>query len=378
MLNVCSPDRLFINDFKRIFDRVYQSVCSKILVRSRFILKVVIHLLVAIALTACHRPPKLNELDGFAEGTTYHITWWNTTPVDLTTVSWEIDKALQDIDREISTYRADSILQKFNHSPSTDWQLLPASTIQLLQIAIPVYRDSNHCYDPTISPLFDLWGFQNDKPTVPTPQEIVEVKKGIGFDKLVIDAQHHRVRKTISRLEVDLSSIGEGYSIWRLSHVLEQFGIRNYIVEFGGDMLVKGHKPGDVKWRIAITRPVSGQLAAQQLITVDNETGISINTSGTYRRFFDANGKAYSHIIDPRTGQPVTHNLLSATVIDTDPRVGDAWATAMLCMGEREGDVVAKLAGIKVLFIRDENGMLMTTESPALQKSKDVTITAAD
>lgn len=341
-------------------------------------LKITTALIVVLALAACHRPPKLNEFDGFAEGTTYHVTWWNKTPVDMTAVSREIEHTLDDIDKEISTYRADSMLQKFNRSQSTDWQSFPSSTIALLQIAKRIYRASNHCYDPTIGPLFVLWGFSNDKPQVPTPQEIAKVKKRVGFDKLVIDAQHNQVRKTYGRLEVDLSSVGEGYSIWRLSRVLEQFGIRNYIVEFGGDMLVKGHKPNNVKWRIAISRPAPDKLEAQKIISINNEKGISINTSGTYRRFFDANGKAYSHILDPRTGKPVTHNLVSATVIDTDPRVGDAWATAMLCMGEHEGDVVAKLDGIKVLFIQSENGTLLTTESPALQKSKDVTITAVD
>lgn len=341
-------------------------------------LKISIVLIATLALTACDQTTKLSELDGLAEGTTYHLTWWSTTPVDQAAVSRKIEKTLDDIDKEISTYRTDSVLQKFNLSQSTDWQSLPASTIKLLQIAKPVYRDSNHCYDPTIGPLFDLWGFQNDKHTVPTPQEIIKTKKRIGFDKLIIDPKHHRVRKTISQLEVDLSSIGEGYSIWRLSRVLEQFGIHNYIVEFGGDMLVKGHKPGGVKWRIAIARPVPGKLAAQKLITINKETGVSINTSGTYRRYFDHNGKVYSHILDPRTGKPVTHNLVSATVIDTDPRVGDAWATAMLCMGKREGDSVAKSVGIKVIFIQDENGTLITTESPALQNSKVVKISAVN
>lgn len=331
-----------------------------------------------ITLSACTRPPRLYEVDGFAEGTTYHITWWSAKRVDPDTVSQEMQTALNEIDKEISSYRNDSILQGFNHSRSTAWQSLPASTIQLLEIAKPIYRDSNGCYDPTIGPLFDLWGFRNGKTHIPTPQAIAAVKKTLGFDHIKIDAVHNKVRKTLPQLDIDLSSIGEGYTIWRLSHVLERHGIHNYIVEFGGDMLVKGHKPGDVKWRIAIARPMPGKLAAQDIVTVNDENGVSINTSGTYRRFFDADGKAYSHILDPRTGRPITHNLVSATVINTDPRVGDAWATAMLCMGQSEGDAAAQAAGIKVYFIQDENGKLVGSESPALKHSKAVTIDAAE
>jgi len=329
-----------------------------------------------ITLAACNRVPKLNEQDGYAEGTTYHITWWSPQPVDSTAVSQDVMKALREIDEEISSYRPDSILQGFNHSRSTAWQPLPASTIKLLEIAQPVYRDSNGCYDPTVGPLFDLWGFRDKKTHIPTQQQIDKVKKEIGFDHLQIDAAHNKVRKTVRQLDIDLSSVGEGYTIWRLSRVLEHYGVHDYIVEFGGDMLVKGHKPGGAKWRVAIARPVAGKRTATDILAIENENGVSINTSGTYRRFFDANGKSYSHILDPRTGRPVTHNLVSATVIDTDPRVGDAWATAMLCMGRKEGDAVAKTIGLKVYFIQDENGRLAGTESPALRNSGDVTISA--
>lgn len=330
------------------------------------------------SLSACKRSPRLHEIDGFAEGTLYHITWWNPKRVDTVALSQDIHKAINEIDKEISSYRNDSILQGFNHSRSTAWQSLPASTIKLLEIAKPIYRDSKGCYDPTVGPLFDLWGFRDKKPHVPTAQQIAAVKKNIGFDHIRIDAAHDKVRKTLPQLDIDLSSIGEGYTIWRLSRVLEHYGINNYIVEFGGDMLVKGHKPGPKKWRIAISRPGSGHQAAQDIVTVNDENGVSINTSGTYRRFFDANGKAYSHILDPRTGRPVTHNLVSATVINTDPRVGDAWATAMLCMGQSEGDAVAKSAGIKVYFIQDKNGTMAGSESPALKNIKAVTINAAE
>ncbi len=328
----------------------------------------------ALTLAACGERPQLHEIANFAEGTIYHITWWADHDVDEAALRGEIDAALTRIDREISNYRSDSDIERFNRSRSTAWQSLPPPVVELLVIAQTVYRDSKGCYDPTVSPLFDLWGFRSGTPHVPSPQDIARVRREIGFRHVEHDLTRSRLRKTIPQLAIDMSSIGEGYSIRQLAQVLERHDIHNYIVEFGGDMLVKGHKPGHRKWRIAIARPVPGDLAVQDIVTIEDEHGVSVNTSGTYRRFFATNGRQYSHILDPRTGSPVTHDLVSATVFDTDSRVGDAWATAMLCMGKAESETVANSAGIKVLFLQRQSGKLVSTESRALRNSKAVDI----
>jgi thiamine biosynthesis lipoprotein len=333
-----------------------------------------IALAAVLTFNALGRTPELRQIDNFAEGTTYHITWWADHAVDEAALRDDINSTLAQIDRQISNYRSDSDIERFNRSRSTAWQSLPAPVIKLLAIAQTVYRGSNGCYDPTVGPLFDLWGFRTDKPHVPDKRQIAAVKREIGFNHVELDPAHHRLRKTIPGLAIDMSSMGEGYSIWRLAQVLEHRGIHNYIVEFGGDMLVKGHKPGDQKWRIAIARPEPGKLTPQAIVTVENEQGVSMNTSGTYRRFFDSHGKVYSHILDPRTGAPVTHNLVSATVFGTDPRVSDAWATAMLCMGETEGDEVAKKTDAKVFFVQRHGGKLISSESPALRRTRTVKV----
>ncbi len=340
----------------------------------KYILAALITFSTALILASCAQQPALHELDGLAEGTTYHITWWADHGVDQSALSNGINRALAQIDKEISNYRSDSDIARFNHSRSTNWQSLPADVINLLAIEQVIYHKSAGCYDPTIGPLFNLWGFRKGTPHIPSPRQITAVRREIGFNHIEIDAARQRVRKTIPQLAIDMNSVGEGYSIWRLAQVLEHHHIHDYIVEFGGDMLVKGRKPGHRKWRIAIARPVPGTLRPQDIITINNRDGVSINTSGTYRRFFDVHGKTYSHILDPRTGSPVTHNLVSATVFGTDPRVGDAWATAMLCMGEAKGEAVAKTAGIKVMFIQEEDGTLVSTESSALRNTTTVTV----
>ncbi len=331
-------------------------------------------LLAVLLLGGCSQPPQLHEIDNFAQGTTYHITWWAKAHVDETALRTDIDTVLAQIDKEISNYRPDSDIEHFNRSRSTDWYSLPPQVIDLLVIARTVYRDSNGCYDPTVGPLFDLWGFRKGSLHVPTQQEIDGVEKEIGFDHVQLDVAHHRLRKDLPHLAIDMSSVGEGYTIWRLAQVLEKHDIHDYILEFGGDMLVKGHKPGGEKWRIAIARPEPGKLAPQAIAVIENEHGVSMNTSGTYRRYFDKQGKTYSHILDPRTGRPITHDLASATVFDTDPRVGDAWATAMLCLGKTEGEAVATKLGMKVFFVQRDGTTLTNSESPALRQTKDVKI----
>ena len=325
-------------------------------------------------LSACSQPPKIVGVQGHAEGTSYHIRWWSQKPVDINQVKQSMQKALDKVDKQISNYRDDSDIEGFNRSASTDWQTLPADVIHLLAIAKTVYHDSHGCYDPTIKPLFDLWGFRADKLHVPSAAEIAATRAEVGFDHVQIDPSRNRIRKDLPKLAIDMSSMGEGYTIWHLAKVLEDAGVRNYLVEFGGDMLVKGHKPGGKRWKIAIERPLPGDMQVEKVVTIQSDAGVSVNTSGTYRHFFDESGHVYSHILDPRTGSPVTHHLVSATVFGTDPRVSDAWATAMLCMGHSEGEQVAKQQSLPVFFIQQENKKLVTSESPALERSTAVTL----
>ncbi|WP_097460440.1 FAD:protein FMN transferase [Mangrovitalea sediminis] len=327
-----------------------------------------------VLLAGCSQPPKIVGLQGHAEGTTYHIRWWSQKPVDMAQIKQQMQVALDRVDREISNYRDDSDIEHFNRNRTTDWQTLPADVIQLLDIAKTVYHDSHGCYDPTIKPLFDLWGFRADKLHVPSAAEIAATKAEVGFDHVTIDTAHSRIRKSLPQLAIDMSSMGEGYTIWHLSKVLEDAGVHNYLVEFGGDMLVKGHKPGGKRWKIAIERPLPGDMQVEKVVAILADNGVSINTSGTYRHFFDEDGHVYSHILNPRTGAPVTHNLVSATVFGTDPRVSDAWATAMLCMGRDEGGQVAQAQSLPVFFIQQEGKKLITSESPALEKSTAVMI----
>ncbi|QRV23649.1 FAD:protein FMN transferase [Marinomonas foliarum] len=332
-------------------------------------------ILMATFLVGCSEPPKLETVEGYAQGTTYQISFWSEDAVPVTEVQTAFNDTLAQIDKELSTYRPDSFISEFNRSPSVAWQPVSEDFVELVQIAQDIHAKSKGCYDPTIGPLFDLWGFKTDKLHVPTPEELTALKSELGVEKIEVDEENMRVRKTRPFLQLDFSSMGEGYTIGKLSHVLESKGYDNYMVQFGGDMKIKGHKPNGDKWRVAIQSPIpsaDGAPKVYKVITVKNEDGVTLDTSGTYNRHFDDNGVEYSHIINPSTGKPITHDLVSASVFGTDPRISDAWATTMLCLGPIEGAKIAKKENLDVFFIERKNDKLVNSSSAALLKTDKV------
>lgn len=332
-------------------------------------------LLMTTFLVGCSEPPELQTVEGYAQGTTYQISFWSEKEVPVTEVQAALNDTLAKIDKELSTYRPDSFISEFNRSPSVAWQPVSQDFVELVQIAQDIHAKSEGCYDPTIGPLFDLWGFKTDKLHVPTPEELTALKSELGIEKIEVDEENMRVRKTRPFLQLDFSSMGEGYTIGKLSHVLESKGYDNYMVQFGGDMKIKGHKPNGDKWRVAIQSPIpsaDGAPKVYKVITVKNEEGVTLDTSGTYNRHFDDNGVEYSHIINPSTGKPITHDLVSASVFGTDPRISDAWATTMLCLGPVEGAKIAKEENLDVFFIERKNDKLVSSSSAALLKTDKV------
>ncbi|MFQ6370183.1 FAD:protein FMN transferase [Shewanella sp. YIC-542] len=331
-------------------------------------------LALVFAVIKYQRPATIQQIEGHAQGTTYHVSWWSDNPVSTDVIVQEFNDTLANIDVELSTYREDSYISRFNRSTDTRWQAASADFIALIEIAKAIHHKTGGCYDPTIGPLFNLWGFQKDSFHLPSPSAIAAVKAQVGIDKLLIDPAGQRIRKTLPGLQVDLSSMGEGYSISKLAKVLERHHIAHYLVEFGGDMKIRGHKPDGKKWRIAIDRPdqQSAQRQPYSILTIEDENGVTLDTSGTYRHHFDENGQRYSHILDPRTGAPVNHALVSASVFGQDPRVSDAWATAMLCLGPDEGQKIATAEQLEVFFITQHQDGFQNAKSDALQHSKRV------
>ena len=317
--------------------------------------------------------PSIQKLEGAAQGTTYHISYLSELPVDGKEIETAVKNELDTIDKTLSNYRPDSIIETFNSAENTDSQAVGNEIVSLVRIAKTVHQATQGCFDLTIKPLFELWGFRGDELTIPDDAALLKTLNRIGMEKLeVIDETH--LRKKQADLKVDLSSIAQGYSVEKISKALEQKGIKNYLVEIGGELKTRGRKPDSEAWRIALERPLPGEQTMQKIITMPRESPMAVMTSGTYRHYFDHEGKRYSHILDARTGRPVTHDLVSITVIHEDPTIADAWDTALLCLGQKDGMKIANAEKIPALFIQQLDNELIESRSDALNTLENLTI----
>lgn len=325
-----------------------------------------------IMLAGCSEPT-IQKLEGPAQGTTYHISYWSESSVDDKDIKADIENEFAVIDKLLSNYRPDSTIETFNSVENTESQEVGGEIVSLVKIAQVVSKATQGCYDLTIKPLFDLWGFRGDALTIPKDSTIVTTLKQIGMEKLeVVDDTH--LRKKQADLKVDLSSIAQGYSVERISKVLAQKGVTNYLVEIGGELQTNGVKPGLQPWRIALERPLPEERVMHKVVTMPKDSPMAVMTAGTYRHYFDDHGQRYSHILDARNGRPITHNLVSVTVLISDPTVADAWDTALLCLGQKDGMTAANIAKIPVLFIELQGNELIESRSDALNTLNNLTI----
>ncbi|MGJ0486824.1 MAG: FAD:protein FMN transferase [Methylomicrobium sp.] len=318
--------------------------------------------LLFMALSGCAKPPAVQQLKGFAQGTSYHISYWSASAVDNQAVRKAVDSEFATIDKLLSNYRPDSVIETFNRNPTTASQEVGPEIVQLVRIAETVHKASEGCYDLTIKPLFTLWGFQSETPAVPDDKAIADTLKNIGMTQLTIVDDTHLSKKQVA-LQADLSSIAQGYSVESLSRVLEKHGIGDYMVEIGGELKTRGQKPDQTPWRIALEKPLPGEHKLHKVLAMPKNAPLAIMTSGTYRHYFDANGRRFSHILDARTGSPVTHDLVSVTVAHPDPAIADAWSTALLCLGQDQGLKTANAEHLAALFIRLQNDQLVESQT---------------
>lgn len=318
-----------------------------------------------LLLTACQKNPE-TTLSGSIQGTTYHVKAV-TRDIDVTqeALKADVEAVFRMVDEQLSNWREDSEISRFNRQQTTDWQTVSPAIVHLVSVAREIHARTGGCYDLTVKPLFELWGFARHEQSVPSAEAIRQVLAHVGMDKLEVDPANRRMRKRDPQVQISLDSIAQGYTVDVLSQMLEDRGIQNYLAEIGGEMKVKGVKADGSSWRVAVEKPTPMAREVQRILELHEVAGMAVMTSGTYRNFFESGGKHYSHILDPRTGQPVTHNLLSTTVLHEDPTLADAWSTALLCVGEVEGARLAEEESLKALFIYREGDQLQERMSRA-------------
>lgn len=301
----------------------------------------------------------IQQLNGITMGTNYQVQIVDMpeefAAEDLAT---NIGELLSLLDTGIfSTYASDSELSRFNRHGVNVPFIASSQMIEVLLMAQEIAALSGGAFDVTVGPLVNLWGFGPDLAvfeTVPTQSQIDAALSRVGFQFLRISPSNQEIRKTRD-VYVDLSAIAKGYAVDQLAQYLDQLGVDNYFLEIGGELKIKGSKPGGEGWVPAIEAPVDTVSQVYQIFYSRGDN-IAVAGSGDYRNYFEEEGQRYSHEIDPRSGRPVTHSLAAAYVIDESAARADALATTYMILGPEAAETLAARQAQAVYFIYKSDG----------------------
>jgi len=291
-------------------------------------------------------------VQGDAFGTTYTVKIVpDADPgYDKKAIQSQLRAVVTRINDSMSTYKPDSELSKLNQNPSTDPVAISDELAQVLDASIQVYQQSGGAFDVTIGPVINAWGFGPNKDVEPpSPAVLADAQKRVGTDKLTLSADHKTIQRALPNVYVDLSAIAKGYAVDEMGRALEKLGAANYMVEVGGEVRTRGKNPDTKPWQMGVVRPErDGAQVAELVVPLHNR---SMATSGNYRNYKLKDGRVISHAMDGRTGQPVSHNLASVTVLHTDCMMADAWATALYVLGADAGLKMAEEQTLAALFL---------------------------
>lgn len=325
--------------------------------------KLILVVLLSISITACFpsndSPKKEVLLQGHTMGTTYNIKLVSTIEeVESLNLQSKIEAVLKQVNQAMSTYIPDSEISRFNQSQSTEPVEISRDFARVLAESIRLGELSGGKLDITVGPLVNLWGFGPEQrpETVPSEDALSAARSRIGLKNLHLNG--NKLSKDISNLYIDLSTIAKGYGVDLVAELMEANGFTNYLVEIGGEMRLRGFKHTGELWAVAIEKPIldsSGEQRAVHQVIIPKDNAIA--TSGDYRNYFEANGQRFSHIIDPDTGKPINHNLVSVTVIHPSSMTADGLSTTLMVMGAEQGMTFAVDNDVAALFIsKTEHG----------------------
>ena len=263
--------------------------------------------------------------EDFIFGTTYQVTY--QYDVDLRD---SIKSQLLKVDQSLSPFNENSVISAINYNQSAKPDEM---FLDVFRQAMKISRETNGTFDITVAPLVNAWGFGFKKGELPTPRQVDSLKAIVGYQKLsLVDGMIH---KADPRMMIDCSAIAKGYGVDVVAKYLRSRGVENFMIEIGGEIVTQGVNPSKHPWRIGVTKPTEDTLniGGRELQTTLKVNNVAMATSGNYRNFYYKDGKRYAHTIDPHTGYPVQHNILSATVFAKSCMVADAFATSFMVMG---------------------------------------------
>ena len=262
---------------------------------------------------------------GFVFGTIYNVTYQSSEDLQA-----EIEAEMKKVDLEFSMYNDSSTVARINRG-----EMVKGSAMfdELFQLSQTINKETDGAFDITVAPLVNAWGFGFKHEQMPTPQQVDSLLK--------------------IRDQLDFSAIAKGFGSDVVARLLRSHGIQNFMVEIGGEVVTQGISDKRLPWKIGVTKPTDDSLSVSgELQTVLNVTDIAMATSGNYRKFYYKGGRKYAHTIDPKTGYPVQHSLLSATVLAKDCAVADAYATAFMVLGmDRAKEVLGRHPELMAYFI---------------------------
>lgn len=289
-------------------------------------------------------------------GTRYSAVFHAAAGIDTSTIDAALFAAADKVDRQMSTWKPDSDLSRLNAAPAQQWIDVPEELLAVLETAFQVGEQSKGAFDIGVGDLVNAWGFG---PAGPSPDEartsaLKDLTHHPASDVVDIDRVQKRVRKR-SAITLDLSGIAKGYGVDALARCLDSFGITRYLVGIDGEMRAKGHKPDGQAWAVAIEKPVRD---VREVMGVMELVDAAIATSGNYRHWVAAGGADHAHSMSPVERQPVRNQVAAVTVVLPSCVLADAWATALLVLGETRGLALAQERGMDALFVLQDGSQM--------------------
>lgn len=316
-----------------------------------------VFLIVATVIILAENKPEYRTSQGAVFGTTYHITYNHNA--DLST---DITRVLKDVDNSLSTFNANSTISLVNKNMQVE---LDSMFLYVFHLAQHVAERTSGAFDITVAPAVNAWGFGFKNAETIDNDLIDSLKQIVGYQ--MVKEENGAIVKEDNRIMLDCSAIAKGFGCDVVAALFDSVGIADYMVEIGGEIVVKGLNSKGSDWRIGISKPTDDSLATKtELQTVLELSDRAMATSGNYRNFYYKDGKKYAHTINPATCRPVNHNLLSVTVLAENCAVADAYATAMMVLGlERSLELCKKLENVDAYFIyQDNEGVIQICTTP--------------
>ena len=296
----------------------------------------------SLALVGCG-PQEVPNLQGKTMGTTWSLQAVGADEALRVLIQTHLDQR----EAVFSHWKADSPLSRFNASTSTNWVPVPLELVRIIEVAHEVARETEGALDVTLGPQVEAWGFggkpeQADKPGL----------EHVGWRHLAWREAPPALKKDAPEVRLNVAAVAEGFLLDELVARLRAEGLQNFLLELGGEVFASGHAPDGGPWRVGLQSPdgIPGNTLERLPLT-----DACISTSGSYRHRYEKEGHTYSHIIDPRTGRPITHRLVSVTVIHPRAVLADGYATALMVLGPEKGREVAQRLGLRVIWLEESS-----------------------